>query len=359
MKDHHYLTFSLNNSLYGISTFSVKEIFYLPELTPIPEARRDIVGVVNVRGDILPVMDINIRLGYKSPDYRLTDSVVVLSSKELRVGIIVNEVHEVRNIASEEITTELSRGRELAVSERKKFIAGIARNAEDIFILLDPENLLRYVETQDVRLTEELLKIQDSYYPDQFHPNGTELLESQRVFSPNATPEERAIFRKRAENLRQSADGEDLAGFSPLAVVVLNDEFFGIDLKMVREFTNIRQATPIPCCPPHIIGNMNLRGEILTLVDIRGLLNLPLMDMADSSKAMIVQAEDIVAGIKVEEVFDVMFLHPQEIKSVPTAIHSVNDECLQGTAPYHGKMMSILDMPKILLNGGLIVDEAV
>ncbi|MEW6493375.1 MAG: chemotaxis protein CheW, partial [Cyanobacteriota bacterium] len=108
MPDHPYLTFSLNNCLYGVSQTYVEEIFSLPELTPSPNPYGDIVGVVNLRGDILPVLDLNLSLGYHPSDYCLTDSVVVLSWEERRMGIIVNEVHELKNISPEEISIELS-----------------------------------------------------------------------------------------------------------------------------------------------------------------------------------------------------------------------------------------------------------
>jgi purine-binding chemotaxis protein CheW len=222
---------------------------------------------------------------------------------------------------------------------------------------------LGYVEIQQVLSFENSLKqeIIYSHNANKFLSNVSELfLTQQPVFCPNATLEERTVFRKRADNLRLPPESQDLKTFITLAVIVLNGNLFGIDLEMVREFTDIRQVTPIPCVKAHIIGNMNLRGEILTLIDIRGLLNLPLMAMANASKAMVVEVEGIVAGLMVEEVCDVMFsLNPREIIPIPTATHSMNDKYLQGAAPYHEKIISILDLPKMFLNGGLIVDEVI
>ncbi|NEO39224.1 MAG: purine-binding chemotaxis protein CheW [Moorea sp. SIOASIH] len=354
MKECHYLTFSLNNSLYGVSTVYVEEIFFLPELTPIPEAYPDIVGVINLRGEILPVMDLNLSFSYQSPGYCLTDSVVVLKSEKVRVGIIVNEVYEVKNISPSEITTELYHGRDWAGVEEKKFIAGIARSGGDILILSNPESLLQYVETQNLASVEDSL---EKEIQDNNHHESELLLAQKPVFCPNATGSERKVFRKRADQLKQSEDSQDVNNLIPLAVIVLHGELFGIDLKMVREFTPIRKVTPIPCCPRHIIGNMNLRGEILTLVDIRGLLNLPLMERIDGSQAMVVKLEDIVAGITMEEVCDVIFLNPQEIIAVPTGINSGQYEYIQGAAPYQEKIMSILNLPQIFLNGGLVINH--
>lgn len=363
MKEDLYLTFSLNNRLYGINTVYVEEIFALPELSPSPEGDRSIVGVVNFRGDILPIVDLNLRLGYQSPDYRLTDSIVLLRWEELRVGIIVNAVHEMRNIAPQEITAELYRERDLVGVERKKIIAGIAKSAGDILILSNLGNWVRDSDTPQLTSIDYLLgkEIQYSNNADKFQSNGAKsLVAEQPVVFPNATPEERAIFRQRADNLMLSVQGQELKNLRPLAVIVLNGNFFGIDLNLVREFIDIERVIPIPCCPAHIIGNMNLRSEILTLVDICQFLNLPPMGMPDGSKAAIVEVEGIVAGVMVEEVRDAMFfLNPLEIRAIPRAIYSINYEYFQGVAEYQEEAIAILDLPKIFLNGGLIVDEAI
>ncbi|MFB8787417.1 MAG: chemotaxis protein CheW [Potamolinea sp.] len=363
MKKHDHLIFSLNDTLYGISTVYVEDIFDLPELTPIPDAPRDIIGLANFRGDLLPVMALNLSFGCQSPDYQLTDIVVILRWEGLRVGIIVNQVHEPREISPEEITTALSDQRGLAIVEQKKNLAGIAKMAGDILILSNPEKLFRHVEIPQLTSVEVSLKkeIQDSNNPGKFTANSSKLLlEKQSAFCPNATQEERAIFRQRAENLKFSVENQNSASFKPIAVIALNGELFGIDLAMVREFTDIPKITPIPCCPTQIIGNTNLRGEILTLVDLRSFLNLQFKGITDTAKVMVVEVEGIVAGVMVEAVYDVMFfLNPLEIMAVSTNSHAINNQYLQGVASYQEKMMSLLDLPKIFLYGGLIVDEAI
>lgn len=362
MKEHSYLTFSLNNYFYGISLVYVEEIFSLPELTPIPENPYKIVAIVNLRGNIVPVMDFNFTLNYQSLDYRFTDSLVILKWQEFRLGIIVNQIYEVINISPQQITTELDYEQELAVVEQRKIIPGVATISGNIFILNNPDNWFNYVEIQQILSLKNFLnpEIIYNHNADKFPDNNSELLLIQQpVFCPNTTLEE-TTFPKQADNLRLPPESQNLKTFITLAVFSLNGNLFGIDLEMVREFTDIRQVTPIPCVKAHIIGNMNLRGEILTLIDICGLLNLPLMGIANNSKAMVVEVEGIVAGLMVEEVCDVMFsLNPREIRAVPTAMHSVNDEYLQGAVLYHEKIMTILDLRKIFLNGGLIVDEVI
>ncbi len=348
MSEHHsYLVFSLNGSRYGVTTSAVQEIFFLPALTPIDEAPRDIVGVVNLRGEILPVMDLNLRFFQRSLDYQITDSIIVVEWQTVKVGLIVNQVHEVQDIPTEAIAAQISYGRQNG-SPSHHYITGVAKNLTELVMLLNPEQLIQYSDSSETL---------------PFELNGTELpstaslAHKTRRFCPNATPEERALFQERADNLMKLSEGEDFTGLMPIAVIGLNDEYFGLDLNVVREFTDIREITPIPCCPSRIIGNMNLRGEIVTLIDIRETLNLPITRAIGGSKVMVVHIDQLVAGIAIQEVCDVMYLHPSKIAPVPAAIHAANDEYLRGTAPYREKMMSLLDLPKILTQGELEVNE--
>ena len=363
-----YLIFKQHDSFYGVEAFAVQEIFLLPELTPIAESPDEIVGAINVRGEFLSVMDLNLRFGSQSDDFMITDSVITISAEDSQIGIIVNEVKEVLMIEENAIKSKLSYKRELPTKSHH-FIRGILQIDEGLVMLLDPKILIQYSqEEEDLRKTSRRARQEN---PQIFSDlEEIDLLEEKvaspkkflehPVFCPKATPEEKIIFRERAKNLRKQDENQDfLRSKMPLAVIALNGEVLGLNLDLVREFTDIRKVTAIPCTPPHIVGNMNLRGEILTLVDIRNALNMPMGNMESLGKAIVVEVSDIVAGIVVDEVLDVMYLNPLDITPVPTAIHYTNDEYLRGTAPYRDKMMSILDLQKMMTKGALIVDEEV
>ncbi|OCR01824.1 chemotaxis protein CheW [Oscillatoriales cyanobacterium USR001] len=359
MQNQPYLIFEHNGFIYGLAAAVVQEIFFLPELTPIPESPPDIVGVINLRGEILPVMDLNLRFGYHAQEYCLTDSLIVIESKEFRIGIVVNQVQEVENISTEVIKTQLSYGRE-QVNKSSHFVSEIAQIDTGIVMLLNPETLIQYSQEK----SENIQRIGDVK-----HQKNEEVVDQKITFAdvryfpafcPNATPQEKAIFQERANNLKRQNSKEDLdKNKLPIAIIAFNGEYFGLNLEAVREFTDIRKVTPIPCTPDYVIGNMNLRGEIVTLIDIRTALNMSISVAGELSKAIVVQISDLVAGIVADQVLDVMYLNISEITAIPTALHSTNDEYLKGTAPYREKMMSILDLHKILTKGALVVDEEV
>ncbi len=397
MEHKSYLIFKLNQYRYGLETSVVQEIFFLPELTPVPEAPPDIVGVLNLRGNILPVMDLSLRFGHRPIQYQITDSTIVIEWQGFSVGIIVNTVEEVKEIETAMIQAQISYGRKIT-TEGHHFVAGFAKLNTDIVTLLDPQHLIEYSEVviplipfqdkqnrslnrrlgHDPKLPEQAKpEAEMTALPGETDPDmekSTPLSDSQQrsasrnrrervdgdgqeYFCPQATPEERAIFRERAANLIEAARRQDITGLMSLAVVMLNGEYFGLDLSLVREFTDIRQITPVPCCGDFILGNMNLRGEIVTLVDIRHLLNLSRDGVNDVAKAVVVHLKDIVAGITIDEVCDVIYLQPSEIKAAPTSGHSGNNEYLRGTALYRDKILGLIDFQKIITEQELVVNQ--
>ncbi|MEG5065073.1 chemotaxis protein CheW [Microcoleus sp. B3-A4] len=371
-----YLIFEQNGFLCGIEACYVLEIFFLPELTAIAEAPQDIVGAIDLRGEILPVMDLNLRFGYAWQEYALTDSTIVIEWQESKVGIIVNQVREVKELSEDAITSQLSYGRDNSEASHH-FVAGFARCEADIIMLLNLDRLIRYSPQKSEKSwpvspsnagnqqiagesDTESLQWQINAKLLAKNPQG---LSNRHVFRPQATPEEKAIFQSRANNLRLRGERENDAAINmSLAVFVLNGEYFGIPLDVVREFTDINQVTPVPCTPDRIVGNMNLRGEILTLIDIRSVLNMSLNMLETAnylSKAIVVEVADLVAGIVVDEILDIIYLNVSEMAAVPAALHSANREYLRGTAIYGEKMMAILNLQKLLTKGGVVVDEEV
>ncbi|NTU42262.1 MAG: chemotaxis protein CheW [Nitrospirales bacterium] len=328
-KDTPILLFTLSGERFGIDATTVKEIVWLPELTPVEEASPFIAGVVNLRGNIVPVIDMATLFGHPQERYSLSDCVVILEAEGFVKGIIVNEVNDVQTISPGDIEPALDDGRKKA-----HFVAGEGKMGEEVVMLLDHVKLIRYSTKRKGKT-------------------------APPAFCPEATGEERESFHRRAHQLMQPAERLVLKGFVPLAVFSLGNEYFGVRLDVVREFANIRGVAPVPCTPQHIAGNMNLRGEVLTLVNIHGIMKMPLTAPVKEAKAVVVRSDEILAGVPVDELLEVIYLLEEEIKPAPASVEAISDEYILGTFPYGGKMLSILDLRKILTNEELVVNEEV
>ncbi|BBI99097.1 hypothetical protein FGKAn22_07900 [Ferrigenium kumadai] len=327
-----YLLFRLNGYRYGVDARSVLEIAWLPELTPAEESPPHIAGVVNRRGKIESVMDLALRLGHPPRRYQMSDSIVMLQAEGTIMGVIVGEVSDVIGIPASAI--EPPPRYDEAPAGQSHFLAGNAKVETEIIMLLDVQRLL--------------------HAPAQPSPGVS--ASPHTYFCPDATDEERAVFRTRAHNLMQAVESLEAAERIPLSIIQLGEECFGVGLDVVREFSLLRRVTTIPCCPPHIAGNMNLRGDILTLADIRGLLNIPAGSSA--AEVMVVESGDLSIGIPVDKVIEVIYLRPTDIAPLPAANEEKNEYC-KGVARYGEGMVSILDMQEILAKGGLVVEEEV
>jgi purine-binding chemotaxis protein CheW len=366
-QQYSYLIFRINNSLFAVSTLSVQEIFLLPELTPILEAPPGIVGVIDVRGQILLVMDFNLRFGQRTSNYSLTTQVIVLE-QEQSLGIIVDEVFEVRDISPIEISNQ-----PVLDANSHQFIAGVVRSENDILVIINLASLFKYVFSPDYGARDNYLEqplsvgFLPSNHQQQTTPSNQLILASGEqvrssslaTSSTQLTTEALNILRERAKRLRQIDEVRQNAdNVKNLAIVVLNQELFSVDLENVREFTNLEQVVPVPCCPPHIIGNMNLRGEILTLIDICQVLNLPPINLGKVSQLIVVEVDDLRVGLAIEKVYDTISVDVEKIDLVPAASYSTSKEYFQGTLSYQKNMVSILNIARILQSKNLIVDQS-
>jgi len=132
-----FLTFTLGNESYGIEIRHVTEIIGIQPVTEVPELPEYIRGIINLRGKIIPVMDVRLRFKKKFREYNDRTCVVVIDVKDVSIGLIVDSVSEVMSIPDTEIVAppDVSRS-------GNKYIKGIGKTGNDVKLILDCEKLL-------------------------------------------------------------------------------------------------------------------------------------------------------------------------------------------------------------------------
>lgn len=356
MSDQSYLIFELSDASYGLSTDAVQGIFSLPEVNPTVETAPGVIGIINLRGEILPVVDLHWLLGQSSPPLQLTDTMIVVQWQGQRVGIIVQQVCEVQAIATTDIQVNLPY-HQTAEHSAIPLTTGIATLDSKLVSIINPNAVIQ----------SDVLGSGASRDYAQIDSNGANLLvrsnasvyRHKTALSDHLSVEARRQLQARADHLRQKITTQDEHQRLSLAVLKLEGEYFGVGLELVHELIDIQRLTPIPCCPPHILGNMNLRGEIITLIDISHVLNLPNHSLRNRRKAIVAQWQDSNIGIAVDDIVDVTELDPAQILAVPVAHQAMNDEYLQGVTSYQDGMMSIINLSKIITADSLVVNEEI
>ncbi len=367
MENKEYLTFRLHDLQYGIEAILVQEVFPLPELTPISEATSDIIGIINLRGQIVPLLHLDLLLGNPIKNCNLGDYVIVMQWDDLLIGMIVHQINEVLDLNAEVIAAEPSYASFNKINT--ELIAGIASLDSGNIVLLNPKTLIRETDALLTLIWDAQTQIdspvtstnsqQPQLFPEEKELSSSQILPSfYDLYCPNVTPEERKIFRQRADSLKPPNESVKTSNeLMSLAVIGFGNEVFGVDLGLVREFTHIGNLIPIPCCPSHIVGNMNLRGEIVTLVDIRNVLNLPTAPVSIGDQAVVVQVDDIVAGLPVERVLELVSVNATELIPLPQPLSEIGKNYLPGIVSSEEKMMKVLDLPKLFAEGGLVVND--
>ena len=135
---NRYLTFDLGGENYGIEIRYVTEITGVQKITEVPDMPDFVKGVINLRGQVIPVMDMRLRFQMEPRDYDERTCVVVVKLEDMCVGLIVDIVQEVCEIPEENV----SPAPQLSKSEKSRYILGMGKVGDEVKILLDGKKLL-------------------------------------------------------------------------------------------------------------------------------------------------------------------------------------------------------------------------
>lgn len=138
-----YLTFTLDEEEYGVDILKVREIIGVMEITAVPHTPDYIKGVINLRGRVIPVIDLRLKFGMEARDYIDRTCIVVIEAHgdegAIMVGLVVDSVSEVMNVDPEHLETTPSFGGKAVEPEN---ILGMAKVEGEIRILLDVDNVI-------------------------------------------------------------------------------------------------------------------------------------------------------------------------------------------------------------------------
>jgi len=142
-REGKYLTFTLGQEEYGIGILKIKEIIGMMPITPVPQTPEYVKGVINLRGKVIPVIDLRLRFGMPSGGYTERTCIVVVETEAgsgtALIGIVVDSVSEVLNIRAELIEDPPALATELSTS----YILGMAKTEGSLKILLDIDKVLQ------------------------------------------------------------------------------------------------------------------------------------------------------------------------------------------------------------------------
>lgn len=128
----------------------------------------------------------------------------------------------------------------------------------------------------------------------------------------------------------------------------LEEETYGINVMQVREVLRYTEIAPVPGAPDYVLGIINLRGNVVTVIDTRSRFGLVEGEITDNTRIIVIESEHQVIGILVDSVAEVVYLRSSEIDTTPSVGTDESAKFIQGVSNRDGKLLILVDLNKLL-----------
>jgi purine-binding chemotaxis protein CheW len=128
----------------------------------------------------------------------------------------------------------------------------------------------------------------------------------------------------------------------------LDSETYGINVMQVQEVLRYSEIAPVPGAPTYVLGIINLRGNVVTVIDTRQRFGLQPADISDNTRIVIIEAEKQVIGILVDSVAEVVYLKNSEIDDAPNVGNDDSARFIQGVSNREGELLILVDLNQLL-----------
>lgn len=142
-----FIQFDLGTESYGIQLLMVKEVIPLPETTPLPNSPSHYVGIMNLRGQIISVVDLRKKLNVKPKSEELEEAVIIVEFEGVGIGVVVDSINRVLNISDNDI----SEVPEISSQINAKYIQGVYQGEKRLTIMLDLKSVLNIDEIRKMQ----------------------------------------------------------------------------------------------------------------------------------------------------------------------------------------------------------------
>jgi purine-binding chemotaxis protein CheW len=175
----------------------------------------------------------------------------------------------------------------------------------------------------------------------------------ERGFLPS--PEERKrILKARADLLARQPGAVQVGEVIEIVEFMLANELYGIESNFVREVYPLKDYTPLPCTPPFVLGLLNVRGRIISVVNIKKFFNIPEKGLSDLNRVIIIHGYNMEFGILADSILGVREIAMSDIQPPLPTLTGIRQEYLRGVT---GERMVVLDARKLLADKKIIVHE--
>jgi purine-binding chemotaxis protein CheW len=311
MDEEQLVTFSLEGEEYAVDIMRVKEIIRVPGITKVPNAAHYFEGVVSIRNQLLPI--VNMRTFFGLPDMEINDQsrVIIVDTGAITAGFRVDRVAEVIRVPKNLIEPPPP----AFAGQEGARVRGVAKldNGKRLLMCLNAENLL------PADAFAEMAEIKDQSNSAEADTDGRE---------------------------RNVIDDEE-----QLVTFLLGKEEFAVQINQVQEINRMTNVTHMPGAPHYVDGLVNLRGNIIPALNLRRRFGLTDRERDDATRIIIVDMDNRKTGIVVDSVSEVLRFDRSLVEAPPEMVAGgIDGNYISGVGKLQeGKrMVLILDLTKIV-----------
>ncbi len=151
MLQDRFLTFAIDNEVFGISISFVSEIIGMQKINDIPEVPDYVKGIINLRGQIISVIDMRLKFKKQPVDYDDRTCIIIIDFNGISAGLIVDNVSDVMNIPK----TDISNPPEYRTGFQNKYISGIGKLKDSVVLILDCDKIFKQEELEKISASTE------------------------------------------------------------------------------------------------------------------------------------------------------------------------------------------------------------
>lgn len=323
-KKNTHLYFSVGGNKYAINSDNVLEIMKLPQLDYPQKLPNNIVGLLKYNNFVINVVDIRFYLNMNVQPYTINNELLIIKTDEVIFGIITDKVLGI-------LTFDASNVDAIPFADSKTIIEALYKlNQETIFII-------------NIYAIENLLKQHDTDYKP---VNIPALLPQDETSKEIMHKRTRAIADKSRLKL---ASGE-LHAKNKYISFNLNDDSYCIELSFVKEVLKDTSITHVPGTPDFIEGIMNLRGDYITVLNLKKFLNLPATKQLDKKPVVIIKCNELKLALLIDKINELFEIQNDEIPEI-------NDGYFMNEFIYNQILYTSLNIDKITSDKRIIVTD--
>ena len=305
--ERQLVTFYLGNDEFGVDIMHVREIIRLTEVTHIPQAPNYVVGVCNLRGSILPIIDGRARLGMPHRQSDGSTRVLVLEVGGKVTGMVVDRVSEVLRVSSTDIEAPPAVIQDMDVD----FLNGMVKlnDGKRIIMALNLTSIITVKQIEDIK------------------------------------QEALSIAVTRTDSVLKTEIEED-----QLVTFLLGREEYAFDIMHVKEIIRVEQITKVPNVAAYIEGVVTIRDHLLPIINMRMFFGLENIEINDRARIIIVDLGLMSVGFRVDKVSEVISIARNIIEPPPLIFSDEEAGQIRGVAKLSDgkRLLMCLNATKLL-----------